>query len=97
MFTKDSRYADTPTCYADTPTSQALDIEGREITAVQLRRLPQTGGGEIIVTAADQLDVIAEQCYANPTWFWHVADANSELEARDLLQPVGRTMIVPER
>jgi len=90
MFTKDSRYADTP-------TSLAQDSEGREITAVQLRRLPATGGGEVIVNASDQLDVIAEQCYANATQFWHVADANSELDARDLLQPVGRSLIVPER
>ena len=90
MFTKDSRYANTP-------TSPARDSEGREVTAVQLRHLPDVDGGEITVNASDQLDVIADQCYGNATQFWRVADANSELDVRDLLRPVGRGLTVPGR
>lgn len=90
MFTKASRYADLPTV-------EATDGEGRKVTAVTLRRLPEPAGMALSVTAADQLDAIAEQCYRDPTRFWHVADANGELDARDLLSPVGRIISVPER
>lgn len=89
MFTADSRYADLP-------TETVRDAEGREVTAVRLRRLPATAGREVVVGAADQLDVIAERSYRDASRFWHIADANSELDARDLLQPVGRTIKVPE-
>lgn len=90
MFTSNSRYAKTPTV-------TTTDGEGREVTAVRLRKLPEPGGDDVTVAAADQLDVIAEQCYRDPTRFWHIADANAELDARDLLIPVGRPLRVPER
>ena len=90
MFTSNSRYAKTPTV-------TTTDGEGREVTAVRLRRLPEPGGREVTVAAADQLDVIAEQRYRDPTRSWHIADANAELDARDLLIPVGRPLRVPER
>jgi hypothetical protein len=89
MFDKSSRYAPVPTV-------QALDAEGREVTAVKLRRLPDTAGLPVTVQSADQLDVIAARLYRDPTRFWHVADANAELDSRDLLLPVGRQLIVPE-
>lgn len=89
MFDKGSRYAAVPTV-------QTHDAEGREVTAVTLRRLPETVGLPVTVQAADQLDVIAARLYRDPTRFWHIADANAELDARDLLLPVGRQLIVPE-
>jgi hypothetical protein len=89
MFDKGSRYAAVPTV-------QARDDEGREVTAVKLRRLPETAGLPVTVQAADQLDVIAARLYRDPTRFWHIADANAEPDARDLLLPVGRQFIVPE-
>lgn len=89
MFDKGSRYAAVPAV-------QALDAEGREVTAVKLRRLPDTAGLPVTVQSADQIDVIAARLYRDPTRFWHVADANAELDCRDLLLPVGRQLIVPE-
>ena len=89
MFTKDSRYAETPTV-------PAKDGE-REVTAVKLRGLGEPRSAPLTVQGADQLDVIAERCYRAGEWYWHVADANSELDARDILIPVGRTIEVPER
>ena len=90
MFTKDSRYADTPTV-------TAKDGEGRDVAAVKLRSLPETVGASLTVKGADQLDVIADRCYRDGTRFWHIADANTELDASDILDPVGRTISVPER
>ena len=90
MFTANSRYADVPKV-------TARDAEGREVTAVRLRPLGDPGGLDVTVAGSDQLDVIAEQCFADPTRFWSVADANTELDARDLLDEVGRVITVPER
>ncbi|TCO70113.1 hypothetical protein [Rhodovulum euryhalinum] len=90
MFTKDSRYAKTPTV-------TVKDAAGRDVTAVKLRSLPDTAGQPLTVTAADQLDVIADRCFRDGARFWHIADANTELEANDLLVPVGRVIAVPER
>lgn len=88
MFTKNSRYKDLPTVVT-------TDASGREVTAVKLRRLPATAGEDLAVLESDQLDVIAERCYRDPTRYWHVADANSDLQAEDLLSPVGRLIKVP--
>ena len=74
MFDKSSRYATTPTV-------EALDAEGREVTAVKLRRLPETAGAPLTVAGADRLDVIAARSTATRTRFWHIADANTELDA----------------
>jgi hypothetical protein len=90
MFTKDSRYAKTPTV-------TVKDAAGRDVTAVKLRTLPETAGRPLTVNGADQLDVIADRCYRDGARFWHIADANTELESNDLLDPVGRVISVPER
>jgi hypothetical protein len=91
MFTPDSRYAATP-------TEAALDAQGRGVTVVRLRRLPETPGSpETVTAAADRPDLIAERRLRDATRFWRVADANTELDARDLARPIGRVVNVPER
>ena len=90
MFTKDSRYATTPTVIV-------RDAAGREVTALKLRKLSDSPGQLLSVNGSDQLDVIAERCYRDGARFWHIADANTEIEAADLLIPVGRRISVPER
>ena len=90
MFTKDSRYADVPII-------TVTDGEGREVAAVKLRSLGDPDGGDLTVTGSDQLDVIADRCYRDGTRFWHISDANSELDSRDILTPVGGVVQVPER
>jgi hypothetical protein len=89
MFTRDSRYHTTPTV--------VVTSGGREVAAVKLRALPGTAGAPLTVAGADRLDVIAERSYRDGTRFWHIADANTELDAADLLTPVGRVVLVPER
>ena len=73
--------------YAKVKTAQVRTRDGRTVTVVTVRRLPPTSGDPTPVTGADRLDVIALRKYDDGTRFWHVADANSELDARDLLKP----------
>ncbi len=89
MFTKDSRYAATP--------NVIVKDGDREVAAVSLRTLEAPSGAPLTVSGADQLDIISERCYRDGARFWHIADANTELDARDILTPVGRTVDVPER
>jgi hypothetical protein len=70
--------------------------DGRTVKAVKLRRIPATPGSPTSVTDHDRLDATAQRRYGEPTWFWHIADANSELEAQDLVSRPVRTISVPE-
>jgi hypothetical protein len=44
----------------------------------------------------DRLDVLAREKYADGTRFWHVADANTELQANDLVAEAGESLNLPE-
>ena len=41
-------------------------------------------------------DVMSESLYQDPTRFWHIGDANSELETGELARTAGRVISVPE-
>jgi hypothetical protein len=88
MFMKNSRYYTVPTVVA-------RDLSGREVQAVALRRLPDTMGERTVVHDHDQLDVMGHRRYQDGTRFWHIADANSELEANTLVRRTGRAIGVP--
>jgi hypothetical protein len=90
MFLKNSRYNGTPTV-------TTRDANGREVQAVSLRRLPVTSGEKTQVHDHDQLDVMSHRRYQDGTKFWHVADANSDLEANNLVAVSGRYINVPEK
>jgi hypothetical protein len=90
MFTKNSRYYGLETVSVTTE-------QGETIRAVKLRRLPVTTGQPTLVKGGDQLDVISERRYKDGTRFWHVADANTELEANTLVETDGRAIQIPER
>ena len=90
MFLKNSRYYGLPAL-------NTTDSAGRPVTAVKLRRLPPTGGVAHAVEGADQLDVLSEQLYKDATRYWHIADANTELEANELTRVAGRVIQVPEK
>ena len=89
MFLKNSRYYGLPTV-------TATDRAGAGVAAVKLRRLPAVQGDAVTVRAHDQLDAMSEQRYADATRYWHIGDANSELEAASVLQPPGRPITVPK-
>ncbi|RZI83923.1 MAG: hypothetical protein EOP38_10850 [Rubrivivax sp.] len=89
MFLKNSRYFGLPTV-------TGTDRAGAPVTAVKLRNLPATPGNEATIRAHDQLDAMSEQRFGDATRYWHIADANTELEAASVLLPVGRTANIPQ-
>jgi hypothetical protein len=88
MFADGSRYARTP---VDTVTTS----RGRAVAAIRLRRLPDPPAEPYTVRQDERLDLIAQQRYDDGTTFWHIADANSALEARTLVARVLGTIRVP--
>lgn len=90
MFNKNSRYFGLDTVIGK-------DRQGRKVTAIKLRRLPETNGDPSVVTDETQLDVTSERKYRDATRFWKIADANSDLEANELVQTTGRTIKIPKR
>ena len=89
MFLKNSRYSGLKTV-------TTKDSKGRLVQAVKLRRLPETNGAEIVVNATSQLDIMSKKQYGDPTRFWHIADANTELKANELVSKVGRIIKLPQ-
>ena len=79
MFTGNSRYAGLPIAEAEAKN-------GEKVSVVKLRRLPYIGGNLTEVQGHDRLDVMAHRKYKDGTKFWHIADANTELEANDLVK-----------
>lgn len=90
MFLDNSRYA-----------AVAQDVvrtrDGRSTAAIRLRALPVTPGAPYTVLDRDRLDLLAQARYADATKYWHVADANTALDARELTAGTGGTISVPER
>jgi hypothetical protein len=95
VFIDNSRYVDVQTVEAETE-------RGRKVTAIRLRRLPYAAGIPTVVKGNDRLDLIAQRKYGDGTRFWHIADANTELEANNLLKERvqdkdTRSISVPEK
>ena len=89
MFLENSRYHKQATVEVKTR-------DGRAVQALKLRKLPPEAGRPHAVQQHDRLDVLAQQNYGDGTKFWHIADANSELEANDLVAEPGATVNLPE-
>lgn len=90
MFAKNSRYAGLP----EVPGRGPNFAESARL--VKLRALPETPGAPATVRAHDQLDALSEARYGgDATRYWHIADANSELEAAELTREPGRVIDLP--
>ncbi len=90
MFLKSSRYYEMDTV-------ESTDRNDRQVKAVKLRRLPATNGQYSMTSDSSQLDVMSETSFKDATRFWHIADANSELEANELVRVAGRIIRIPGR
>lgn len=78
MFESNSRYLKCPVVEVE-------NDKGETVQAVKLRRLPFVDGNMTPVAGTDRLDVMAHRRYTDGTKFWHIADANTELEASTLV------------
>jgi len=91
MFVESSRYYRVR--QREVPTRR-----GKTVTVVALRRTPvPPSSSSVTIKANTELDRMAYQRYDDGTRYWHIADANTELEARDLTAETGRQIMVPER
>jgi hypothetical protein len=90
VFLKNSRY------YGQ-DTVSVTDRKGRPVSALKIRALPDIAGNDFTVTEGDRLDILCETTYRDATRFWHIADANTELEAGELVRNPARTIKVPEK
>ena len=88
MFLNNSRYSGIETV-------EAKDRHGRVVRAVKLRRLPEISGRPTVIKANDRLDVMSDRQYQDATKFWHIGDANPELETNALTSTVERNILVP--
>jgi hypothetical protein len=91
MFTKSSRYNGIK--YVERFTD-----DGHKVNAVFLRRILLLEGELTNAKGNDRLDIIALDKYNDPTMFWHIADANTELQANDLVKRTRtvKTFMVPQ-
>jgi ribosomal 50S subunit-recycling heat shock protein len=90
MFLESSRYYKQRT--VDTVVKG-----GRIVKVLTQRRLTAVNGKATVIKGNDRLDIISQRQYKNSAMFWHIADANTELEANNLVKKTGRTIIVPEQ
>jgi hypothetical protein len=88
MFLPNSRYAKVATVQTTTST-------GETVTALKLRRLTPVSGEPQQVQSGDRLDLLAHARTGDATRFWHVADANTALDGRTLVETPGDTLHVP--
>ena len=80
MFDSNSRYVNCQVVEVETAKGK------QNVNAVKLRRLPYVAGYLTEVKGTDRLDIEAHRQYKDGTKFWHIADANTELEANDLVE-----------
>jgi len=78
MFEANSRYVKCQVVEVDM-------AKGKKVHAVKLRRIPYEPGLLKETKGTDRLDIMAHRKYNDGTKFWHIADANTELEANDLV------------
>jgi hypothetical protein len=88
MFLENSRYFGQQTM----PVKLG---DGRTAEALVPRRLPLPAASPRELKRNDRLDIIAQRSYQDSTKFWHIADANTKLEARLLPEPPRANTLTP--
>lgn len=92
MFDSNSRYASVETATNTMP-------DGRTVTYVRRRFLPQGKQlpllAEVSVAQGERLDLFTNRTLGDPEHFWRVADANDAMNPFDLTAEPGRTLRVP--
>ena len=88
MFLANSRYIKVATVETTTST-------GEQVAALKLRKLTPVAGEPQTVIFGERLDLIAHAHYGDATQFWHVADANTALDSRTLVEHPGANLSIP--
>jgi nucleoid-associated protein YgaU len=84
--------------YEKTGVYQVVTASGQTVNALKIRFIPATPAGYLHTITADQrLDILAYNFYRNPEKFWLIADANTEMDPEDLLDPGRQLRIPPDR
>lgn len=84
--------------YEQVKTYQVTGPAGQTVTVLGIRFVPPTPAGfQHAFTADERLDLLAFKFYRNPEKFWLIADANTEMDPDDLLEPGRRLWIPPDR
>jgi len=81
--------------YVGTAVLSADDGRGGAEQVLDLRAVPMTSSVlRVVASDADRLDLLAFRYYRDPTWFWRICDATTELDPFDVLVP-GRPVPIP--
>lgn len=77
---------------------QVTTESGQIVNALAIRFIPPTPAGYLhTFTSDERLDLLAFTFYRNPEKFWLIADANTEMDPDDLLEPGRQLRIPPDR
>lgn len=77
---------------------QVVDSAGRRVSALKIRFIPPTPAGfRHTFNGSERLDLLAYKYYRNPEKFWLIADANTEMDPEDLMDPGRQLLIPPDR
>ena len=92
MFEPNSRYASIP-------TQSFTQSDGRKVTYVRRRFLPQGQSlpllREVVVENEERLDMLTAKTLGDPEQFWHIGDANNAMQPQALMTEPGRRLRVP--
>lgn len=84
--------------YAGLETAQAQAADGRAVTYVRRRFLPQPATlsrlARVTVTEGDRLDLVAGRVLGDPEQFWRICDGNDVMRPQDLTATPGRVLDV---
>lgn len=84
--------------YRNTGSYRVVDANGRQVSALKIRLIPPTPAGfRHTFNASERLDILAYKYYRDPEKSWLIADANTEMDPEDLLEPGRQLLIPPDR
>lgn len=89
MFLESSRY------YKE-KVKTVMYRNGDPVIAAGLRILSSPAGVPFQIKGNHRLDILSHTLYKDSSLFWHIADANTELEAHTLVEEAGMVINVPE-
>lgn len=89
MFFKGSRYTGLE-------TDTIIGADGSETAYIRVRMIREVRAvRQHIVVQGDRLDLLAHKYFNNPELFWLLCDVNKAMWPNQLVEEVGRRILVP--